>query len=434
MAKDDLLSPSASPSQLSKRFGVRRVNNLPLYLIGGTIMLFALIMGLVMMERAHPRTSENTPTAEAYDDAMQQAMSIAGNRKGGFVAAADVLQDEDKVTGLVVPIAIPDGMDKPPLPPRLKEQAVADPDADRIYQTKMQLFENAVRSKTSMPLTELQAALPTNHAETLTRLSETQQRVTALQQSTDPTTSFKAQLAQLEIKRGDAASSQRNDLGKFDKKDKSDRWQSDSKVEAPSTPYTLRAGSVIPATLISGINSELPGQIIGQISQNVYDTGTGKHLLLPQGSRLVGTYTSDVSYGQSRVMVAWQRIVFPDGKTLDIGAMPGADGAGYSGFTDQVDNHYLRIFGSAILMSGITAGATLSQNNTNNVYGQQNASSAISEALGQQLGNVTTQMISKNLSISPTLEVRAGFRFNVMAVKDLAIDKAYESFDYTGER
>ena len=434
MAKDDLLSPSASPSQLRKGFGVRRVNNLPLYLIGGTIMLFALIMGLVMMERAHPRTREKAPTPEAHEDAMQQAMSIAGNRKDGFVAAADVPLEEDKVPGLVVPIAIPDGMDKPPLPPRLKETAQADPAMQHIEQEKMQLFENAVRSKTSVPLTDMQAALPTNHAETLTRLSDAQQLVTTLQQSNDPTTSFKTQLAQLESKRGDAASSQRNDLSKFDKKDKSDRWQSDSKVEAPRTPYTLRAGSVIPATLISGINSELPGQIIGQISQNVYDTGTGKHLLLPQGSRLVGTYSSDVSYGQSRVMVAWQRIVFPDGKALDIGAMPGADGAGYSGFTDQVDNHYLRIFGSAILMSGITAGATLSQNNTNNVYGQQNASSALSEALGQQLGNVTTQMISKNLSISPTLEIRAGFRFNVMAVKDLALDKAYESFDYAGER
>ena len=340
MAKDDLLSPSASPSQLRKGFGVRRVNNLPLYLIGGTIMLFALIMGLVMMERAHPRTREKAPTPEAHEDAMQQAMSIAGNRKDGFVAAADVPLEEDKVPGLVVPIAIPDGMDKPPLPPRLKETAQADPAMQHIEQEKMQLFENAVRSKTSVPLTDMQAALPTNHAETLTRLSDAQQLVTTLQQSNDPTTSFKTQLAQLESKRGDAASSQRNDLSKFDKKDKSDRWQSDSKVEAPRTPYTLRAGSVIPATLISGINSELPGQIIGQISQNVYDTGTGKHLLLPQGSRLVGTYSSDVSYGQSRVMVAWQRIVFPDGKALDIGAMPGADGAGYSGFTDQVDNHY----------------------------------------------------------------------------------------------
>ena len=87
--------------------------------------------------------------------------------------------------------------------------------------------------------------------------------------------------------------------------------------------------------MISGINSQLPGQVIGQVSQNVYDTPTGKYLLIPQGSRLVGTYSSDVVYGQERVLVAWQRIVFPDGKAMDIGAMPGADSAGYSGFPRQ---------------------------------------------------------------------------------------------------
>ena len=112
--------------------------------------------------------------------------------------------------------------------------------------------------------------------------------------------------------------------------------------------------------------------------------------------------------------------------------MPGADGAGYSGFNDQVDNHYLRIFGSAILMSGITAGVSISQNNNSNggLYAQPTASSALSEALGQQLGNVTAQMISKNLNISPTLEIRPGFRFNVMCIKDLVLPKPYSSFDY----
>jgi type IV secretion system protein VirB10 len=103
-----------------------------------------------------------------------------------------------------------------------------------------------------------------------------------------------------------------------------------------------------------GINSDLPGQIMAQVAQNVYDTPTGKHLLIPQGSRLVGSYSSDVAYGQSRVLVAWQRIVFPDGKAMDIGTMPGADSAGYAGFNDQVNNHYLRLFGSAFLMSGVT--------------------------------------------------------------------------------
>ena len=197
-------------------------------------------------------------------------------------------------------------------------------------------------------------------------------------------------------------------------------------------PFELRAGFVVPATLISGINSDLPGQIMAQVAQDVYDTPTGKHLLIPQGSRLVGSYSSDVAYGQARVLVAWQRIVFPDGKAMDIGAMPGADSAGYAGFHDQVNNHYVRLFGSAFLMSGVTAGITYSQrqNQATNTYGAPSASSALSEALGQQLGQVTAQLIAKNLSISPTLEIRPGYRFNVVVTKDMTFSKPYRSFDY----
>jgi type IV secretion system protein VirB10 len=153
---------------------------------------------------------------------------------------------------------------------------------------------------------------------------------------------------------------------------------------------------------------------------------------VPQGSRLVGAYSSNVAYGQSRVLVAWQRIVFPDGKALDIGSMPGGDGAGYAGFNDQVDNHYARVFGSALLMSGVVAGAAFSQNR-NAVTGTVTAStagSALSEALGQQLGQATAQMISKNLNIAPTLAIRPGFRFNVIVVKDLTFTKPYTSFDH----
>ncbi|WP_325345866.1 TrbI/VirB10 family protein, partial [Xylophilus sp.] len=176
----------------------------------------------------------------------------------------------------------------------------------------------------------------------------------------------------------------------------------------------------------------LPGQIMAQVAQDVYDTPTGKHLLIPQGSRLVGSYSSDVAYGQARVLVAWQRIVFPDGKAMDIGAMPGADSAGYAGFNDQVNNHYVRLFGSAFLMSGVTAGITYSQrqNQAQNTYGAPSASSALSEALGQQLGQVTAQLIAKNLSISPTLEIRPGYRFNVVVTKDMTFSKPYRSFDY----
>jgi type IV secretory pathway VirB10-like protein len=138
-----------------------------------------------------------------------------------------------------------------------------------------------------------------------------------------------------------------------------DRWQMNSAVQAPKSKYELRAGFVIPAALKFGINSELSGQVEGQVTQDVFDTATGKYLLIPQGSSFTGAYSGDIAYGQSRLLVAWQRIVFPDGKALDIGAMPGADGSGSSGLNDQVDNHYIRIFGSALLMTGVVAGTAL---------------------------------------------------------------------------
>jgi type IV secretion system protein VirB10 len=151
--------------------------------------------------------------------------------------------------------------------------------------------------------------------------------------------------------------------------------------------------------------------------------------LIPQGSRLVGAYASNVAYGQARVLVAWQRIVFPDGKAMDIGSMPGADSAAYAGFNDQVNHHYFRLFASAFLMSGVTAGLAMSQP-------QQNAASAptystaMSQALGQDLGRVTAQLIAKNMNIAPTIEIRPGFRFNIVVTKDMTFSKPYQPFDY----
>lgn len=213
-----------------------------------------------------------------------------------------------------------------------------------------------------------------------------------------------------------------------------DKWSLGNAVKVRTSPYELRAGFVIPAVLIGGINSELPGQVVGQVAQDVYDTATGKYLLIPQGSRLIGTYSANVAYGQSRVLVSWQRIVFPDGRTLDIGGMPGADAAGNGGFKDQVNNHYLRIFGSALLMSGITAGIAYSQNattsSTNNGTTNVTLGGAMAQALGQQLGQVAGQMIQKNMSVAPTLQIRPGYEFNVVVTKDMTFAKPYRAFDY----
>lgn len=189
---------------------------------------------------------------------------------------------------------------------------------------------------------------------------------------------------------------------------------------APISPYEMKAGTVIPGVMIGGVNSDLPGQIIGQVRENVYDTATGKHLLIPQGSRLIGTYSNAVTMGQTRVLVAWTRIIYPDASSLDLGSMPGADQGGYAGFNDQVNNHYLRIFGTALMMSLFSAGIQLSQPQATN--GQNYSSQQIvASSLGLQLGQLGMQLAQRGLDIQPTLEIRPGYRFNIMVTKDVVI-------------
>ena len=192
-----------------------------------------------------------------------------------------------------------------------------------------------------------------------------------------------------------------------------------ARITTPVSPYEVKAGAVIPATMIGGINSDLPGQVIAQVRQNVYDTATGQYLLIPQGSRLVGVYHSGISYGQTRVLVAWNRVIYPNGNSFDLGQMPGADDGGYGGFEDEVNNHYLRIFGSALLASVFSAGAQLSQPQNSN--GTVTSSQVLAASVGQQANTVGTMLISRGLDIQPTLEIRNGYTFNVMVTKDLIL-------------
>lgn len=187
---------------------------------------------------------------------------------------------------------------------------------------------------------------------------------------------------------------------------------------AQISPYEIKTGTIIPGTLISGINSELPGQILGQVAENVYDTATGDHLLIPQGTKLIGVYNSDVAYGQSRVLIAWTRLVYPDGKTLNIGSMNGTDQQGYAGFEDQVNNHYFRIFGSAFLLSML--GGEIKIDNGKLTFATQGAKDQ--DNTETVLERTASKMIEKNLGIAPTLEIRPGYKFNIFITKDMILE------------
>ena len=189
----------------------------------------------------------------------------------------------------------------------------------------------------------------------------------------------------------------------------------------PISPYEMKTGTLIPSVLMTEINSELPGPIKAQVSENVFDTATGEHLLIPQGSTLIGAYSSNVQYGQNRVLIAFNRIIFPDGQTLNLDGMNGIDQKGAAGFNDQVNNHYFQIFGSAFFMGAITGGIAMADNTGANQFIETNRQKMLG-ALISELGQVARQMIQKNMNIAPTLEIRAGYRFNIFATKDIILE------------
>ncbi|WP_314962581.1 IncP-type conjugal transfer protein TrbI [Bradyrhizobium cosmicum] len=198
-----------------------------------------------------------------------------------------------------------------------------------------------------------------------------------------------------------------------------------NKVVAPTSAYELKRGSVIPATLITGINSDLPGRITAQVSQNVYDSATGHQLLIPQGAKLLGRYDSKISFGQSRILVVWTDIIFPNGSTLQIGGMAGTDADGYGGFNDQVDNHYFQVFGSAILIAAIGAGIDMSVPASSPYGYRQTPSDAARNSFAETFGRVAEQTIGKNLNVQPTLEIRPGYTFNVLVDQDMVFPSVY---------
>ena len=192
-------------------------------------------------------------------------------------------------------------------------------------------------------------------------------------------------------------------------------------VRPPIGHDELFAGSVIPAVMLTGIDSDLPGSITAQVRQTVYDSLDPGVVLIPQGTRLIGEYSSQVAYGQSRVLVAWNRLIFPNGAMIDLEGMAGTDGAGQAGFHDQVDNHYMRVFGSAILMSLLGVGAQLSQPQNANALTTPSASQQAAAAMAEGLNSVGTNVLNRNLDIQPTLNIRPGYAFNVLVNRTMIL-------------
>ena len=208
--------------------------------------------------------------------------------------------------------------------------------------------------------------------------------------------------------------------GQRDKKEK-DQGYLTAHLHKPVSHSELFSGSVIPAVLVTGINSQLPGEITAQVRQNVYNSLNPGEVVIPQGSKLIGVYDSGVQYGQSRVLVAWSRVIYPNGETVDLQGMSGVDGLGEAGFSQITDNHYMKIFGSAFLISLLGAAAELSQPQQSSALANPGAMQTGTGAISQEMDSVGGDMLQKNLNIAPTLKIRPGYLFNVLVSKTMIL-------------
>lgn len=196
---------------------------------------------------------------------------------------------------------------------------------------------------------------------------------------------------------------------------------SPDRIAPLASPYVLQAGTVIAGALNTKISSDLPGQIVGHVTQNVYDSPTGRYLLIPQGSRLFGAYNSGISFGQQRTQIIWTRLIYPDGESLVLEKLPGGDAIGQSGLSDEVDNHWGQLFKAALVTTLLSVGSEAGTSQSEN-----NLAQAIRSGAGNGFSMVGNRLIDRSLNVQPTLTDRPGLPFTVLVGHDLLL-KPYQN-------
>ncbi|WP_197940733.1 TrbI/VirB10 family protein [Sphingomonas sp. HMP6] len=194
------------------------------------------------------------------------------------------------------------------------------------------------------------------------------------------------------------------------------RTVSTDRVAGPASPNILQAGAVIPAALITGIRSDLPGQITAQVTENIYDSPTGRILLVPQGTRIIGQYDNGVGFGQRRILLVWNRLILPNGRSIVLERQPGADAEGFAGLEDGVDYHWWDLAKAAALSTLLGVGAELATDQNDRLIG------AIRDGAQDTINDAGQQIVRRQLNVQPTLTIRPGFPVRVIVTRDLVLE------------
>ena len=427
-------TPREGGARLSKNFK-------KIAFIGGSVVVGGMVIGILTAgNKSQPAESSGTSDMVGQTSPDVAAMQRAARQHlGGPVEASSDPTDKpasapvDTASSPGSPLSDPNNPgaalhasgEPPQLTPAQKyrrwliEQHYKDLEGAVLANQSAHLAKTSAGSVGMMSGIQPQAAAPSraDALRKLTALAETPQG------AADP--NIQKALAALQGASGMAGDAQspqaQNKAFLVSQEHKASNGYLDAAAQPPIGNHELFAGAVIPAVMLTGIDSDLPGTITAQVRQTVYDSLNPDVVLIPQGTRIIGEYSSDVSYGQSRVLVAWNRLIFPNGAMMDLKGMSGTDGEGQAGFHDQVDSHYMRIFGSAVLMSMLGVGAQLSQPQNAGALNTPSASQQAASALAQQMDNVGTNLLNKNLSIQPTLTIRPGYAFNVLVNRTMIL-------------
>ena len=192
--------------------------------------------------------------------------------------------------------------------------------------------------------------------------------------------------------------------------------ESMERVRRSSSINIVQAGSVIPAALITGIRSDLPGQVTAQVTQNVYDSPTGRILLIPQGARLIGGYDSEIASGQDRVLLAWDRLILPGGRSVQLERQPGTDSAGMAGLSDRTNFHWGRMLRAALVSTLLGVGAELGADSDDELV------AALRDGGQDSAAQTGRQIVERELRVAPTLTIRPGFALRVLVTRDLVLE------------
>lgn len=414
---------------------MRRLNRLPIIV---AIVIIVLFFGVVIIGLSWRGLSFNR--GNELDTSTASPATTFGDQLKDGVSDGIIGEPESREVFQPTPVVV----EREPV----REQAVErqsevqaerrsqlEPEAEWKARLKREQDEQILREAQRQRMASLQARATALDSPLKVDVSEVQKGAsesrTDTRQSLNTTTNNASDLYRAAMKSGLLGQSvdQNGQASKEDffNQDIKDLGYLLNQVVPQLSTYELKRGSVIPATMITGLNSDLPGRISAQVSQNVYDSASGYRLLIPQGAKLFGRYDSKVSFGQQRVLVVWTDLIFPNGSTLQIGAMSGTDVEGYGGFKDQVDRHLWRTFGSAALVAIIGTGIDVSMPESSTLAMQDTASDAARRNFADSFGRLAEQAISRNINVQPTVRIRPGYKFNVLVEQDLIFPRTYRN-------